>query len=403
MRARFQVLLEVLRSRDLRRIAFAFTCFSLAEHATWLAIMVYAFQNGGVTEAGIATFVQLAPAALLAPFLAVAGDRMPRQRYAAIGFGAQALANAATAAAMLLDAHSFVVYGFATLAAITVTMSTASRGRRTTGPRIDAIRTHRSKREHRLRRNRRTLHRTGDRRALPHRLDHPTSCSSQAPLSWRSPPSLPLRVRPTGSAIHVDDPEEPLGIAHVLSGISMLRKEPDPRFLVGLLCLTFVLAGALDVAFVVVAVDLLQESEASAGLLASMNGLGSIVGATLAVALVGRRHLTQPLALGVVLAGVPIAALAWDGGLALAGLLMFASGVGTIIAEIAGRTLLQGLAADDVLARIFGALEGLSMAGMAAGGLIFAVLAEAVRPGTCADLAGGITTGRWWLCDSDVC
>ena len=85
MRARFQVLLEVLSSRDLRRIAFAFTCFSLAEHATWLAIMVYAFQNGGATEAGIA--------------------------------------NAATAAAMLLDAHSFVFYSFATVAAITVTMS----------------------------------------------------------------------------------------------------------------------------------------------------------------------------------------------------------------------------------------------------------------------------------------
>jgi hypothetical protein len=46
-------LLRVARHPALRRIGLAFGGFAIAEWATWIAIMVFAFERGGVAEAGV--------------------------------------------------------------------------------------------------------------------------------------------------------------------------------------------------------------------------------------------------------------------------------------------------------------------------------------------------------------
>ena len=42
------VIRTVLRDQQLRKATLGFTMFSIAEHATWLAIIVFAYSRGGV-------------------------------------------------------------------------------------------------------------------------------------------------------------------------------------------------------------------------------------------------------------------------------------------------------------------------------------------------------------------
>ena len=42
----------VMRDRDLRAVALAYLGFNMTEFATWIAILVFAFDHGGAAEAG---------------------------------------------------------------------------------------------------------------------------------------------------------------------------------------------------------------------------------------------------------------------------------------------------------------------------------------------------------------
>ena len=99
-----RVFAAVLRRRSLRRVLLAFFIFNAAEWATWIAMLVYAFTKGGTTAAGLVALIQLVPAALVAPFGSVLGDRMRRDRALAAGYAAQAATMAVTAFALWSEA-----------------------------------------------------------------------------------------------------------------------------------------------------------------------------------------------------------------------------------------------------------------------------------------------------------
>ncbi|HEX6130329.1 MAG TPA: hypothetical protein VF044_01275, partial [Actinomycetota bacterium] len=70
----------VVGSRPLRRAQLAFLLFNAAEAATWVAILVYAYDRGGTSTTGVIGLLLLVPATVVAPLAAALGDRYRRER-----------------------------------------------------------------------------------------------------------------------------------------------------------------------------------------------------------------------------------------------------------------------------------------------------------------------------------
>lgn len=363
-----RVLLTVVRHPRLARVELGFACFALLEHGGWLAVLVYAFGRGGVSEAGVAALVQLVPAALVAPIAAVAGDRFPRARVLAASHLAQAVAAGVVAVAMFADASPVVVYAAATLLAVTVTFSRPAMGsllpsvagsaRELTAANVAAG----------LIENVGRFLGPALAGLIIHLAEPATVFAVAAPMMVGAA-LLAASVRPeSAELLPVVDAERPLRL--IGAGFVLIGRQRAPRLVLGVLAALNVVIGALDVMFVGVAVDLLDREESVSGLLSGAAGFGGVLGAVTAVAMVGRRRLTPAIAFGSLLVGGPVIALVGVDGVALAICLLAVSGAGRTVVGIASRSLLQGITPDDVLARVFGVHEGMTMAAYGVGSIL---------------------------------
>jgi MFS family permease len=107
---RFGVLAAVLRSSLLRRLELAYVLFAFGEWSTWVAVIVYAYGRGGVGEAGLVAFLELAPSVVLAPAVAALGDRFARDLVLLGTYATQAALMAIAAVALAVGSDPIVIY-----------------------------------------------------------------------------------------------------------------------------------------------------------------------------------------------------------------------------------------------------------------------------------------------------
>jgi hypothetical protein len=159
-----------------------------------------------------------------------------------------------------------------------------------------------------------------------------------------------------------------------VDGIRAVLADRDARLVVGLMSARMLMVGAVDVLFVLMALDLLDTGEPGAAVLNAALGGGTILGGAASFILVGRTHLASVAAAGACLWGLTLGVAGWIALPILATALIVAGGAGLAIVDVAGRTILQRSVRDEVMARVFGVQEGLAMAALAVGSILVPVL-----------------------------
>jgi Cyclic nucleotide-binding domain len=358
-----RVIAGVMGNPELRRVELAFVGFNAAEWGVWIAMLVFAYEHGGATTAGLVALVQLVPAALFAPAAASFGNRFRPTRVLLAGYAAQALAMAATAAVLVAGGAPVAAYALAAVAATAVTI---------TRP-VQAVLLP-------------VLSRT------PEELTAANVVSGWIEsVSVLAAPALAgvllgaggagtvfavMAGVAAGSALLVVAVPGPApagaGAAGIdpAAGARLVAHDAGPRALVWLLGIEALAIGALDVLYVVLAVGVLHHGGDTAGYLNAAFGAGGVIGIAATVALVGRRRLAPALLAGLALWAAALGVLGAAPSLATAFVLLAAAGAGRTLLDVAGRTLLQRIARPEALARVFGLLEGITMTGLALGSLL---------------------------------
>ena len=154
-----------------------------------------------------------------------------------------------------------------------------------------------------------------------------------------------------------------------LGGFRFLFGNRHAGLLVLVLSGGIVVWGALDVLFVAVAISLLDKGQGWAGFLSSASGLGGPAAARPRRRPRRASRLVPALGGGTVVFGGSIVAMGAAPAVATAPALFGVAGAGASVAWVAGETLLQRIAPDEMLARVFGILEGLGAFALAIGSL----------------------------------
>jgi MFS family permease len=264
MGGRLQPLAKLARNPSLRRSGIGFALFNAAEYGEWIAVLVYAYAHGGASASGLVAFAQLVPCVVLAPLMATFVDRYQAGRVLVAGFAAQAAGMGLLAAALLTGAPPLVVYAFAVIAAPTFNL---------TRPTVNVL--------------------------LPLAVRTPDELTAgNAAMGWiesagvvAGPLTASLVVALSGAGAVValfaismlfaawiawpltkslpaaDLGGESSGLGEAFQGFRLLLRERPTATLVGVLTSQALFFGAMDVLFVVLAIDELGMGDSGVGIL----------------------------------------------------------------------------------------------------------------------------------------
>jgi MFS family permease len=363
---------------QLRRLQLAGMGSVMGTWAYSIAVAVYAFEAGGAKAVGIVTLVRTIPAALAAPFLATVTDRLPRVPVMAASNLGRAVVVALAGAVVLSDGPQWAVYALAGLASVIGTAFL---------PAESAILPDLARDPEELTAanvTRSTIDSVGSFAgpAIGGLLLAATNAGwvfivTAATLLWGAVIVSMIRApRRAVSATEEPAAEAERWLQSAAAGFKAIAVERRLRLVIALYSAQTVVAGALGVLVVVTALDLLDQGESGVGLLNAASGIGGIVGALVAFALIGRKRLASDFGLGIVLWGAPLALIgAWPN-TAVALVALGVLGLGNTLVDVAGLTLLQRTAPPAVIGRVFGVLEMLLVGTIGLGAALAPVLID---------------------------
>ena len=367
----------VFANPSLRRLQLANASSVIGGWAYVVALAVFAYAEGGAYAVGLLATARWLCGGLAAPIGGIVGDRYPRVRVMIASDLVRAVVLASMGLATFTGAPPFAVYGLALLATLSATPF---------GPAQAAL--------------------------LPQLARSPGELTA-ANASTGAVDNVGSFVGPAlgGLVVAVANVEAVFGIAALLylwsaflvasighreqmergdggdaggglrgafAGFGALARTPRLRLVVGLVAAQTVVDGALDVLIVVLALETLEAGASGLGFLNSAAGVGGVVAALAAGSFAARGRLASSLGVGITLWGLPLILIGVWPEQAVALVLLAVVGAGGTIAAVAGDTLLQRAAPPDLLARVFGAVDGILLVALAVGSLAAPLLISTI-------------------------
>ena len=376
-----------LRNDNLRRVELAWGAAIAAEWAHFVALGVFAYDEGGTVGVGIAGVVRMLPAALIAPFAASLGDRFRRERFL-LAVSLVGCAALAASAAAFFAGSAVLVFALAAVVGLAATLVRPAQqallpSLATTPEELIAANSATS-----------TLEGLGTlvgplvAGVLVAWMDAGLAFAVGA-VAFLVAALLMTRVRVEGRIRVIAAAAGVSTRRLLLGGFRAVARSRQPRLVTGLIVAQTFVRGCLNVLIVVAAFRVLDAGAASVGYMTAAVGVGGLVGAVGAATLQGRR-LAAAFGVALVFWGLPIVLFAPWPELAVALVLLAVVGAANAVEDVAVFTLLQRIVPDEVLTRVLGLVWGLAMGGVALGSIAAPALVAAVGPRTAFVAVGAI-------------
>jgi len=361
------------RNANLRWLELAWTTSIVGHYAFLIAVSVYAYNVGGEKAVGLIFLARLIPAALIAPFAGLLGDRFRRDRVLLATNVTRIVFVSAAAVGVFLDADPTIVYALSIAATIATTPFRSAQAALTP-----------------------SLAQT------PAELTAANAAASGVEsIAVFAGPALAgilLGLASTGVVfsvtaallvasllfillIRVERPQEPRReieastiASEAFAGFTTIGRNPALRVMMVLLTAQTAIAGAVQVFIVIAALELLDLGEGGVGYLNSAIGIGAFLGAVGAFSLTGARRLSVAFVIGIVLMGLPLVAIGVWPEVVVALLALALMGIGSSLVDVSGLTIVQRAVPDNVLARVFGVIQMLWLASIGIGAALVPVL-----------------------------
>ena len=370
-----------MHNAGLCRVLEAYFASCISEWAVWPALLVYAYETSGKTVAGLVAVSLFVPGALVAPFAGSAADGAHPNRVLTTVYAVQTVALASAAIAAYLHGPLLAVI---VPAAIALTVISFIR------PCFSVVVPG-------------LVRSAGELTAANLLTGYCDSISvligpliASGLIAFDGPPCVLaacaglalLGVAVTLPLIRLDSDETVAPPEHhgsrtgaLVDGIRSLGRRKGALQLLAILGGQYVLIGALDLIFVVLATEKFDLGLPGPGILGAAFGFGAVLGGAASTVFVARKRLAPLLMVSMAAICGSLFAIAGIPKLAVAFIFLPLAGLGRAVLDLTGRMLMQRAAPQDALASIFATLESLALIGCASGSIVaqLVIAASGVR------------------------